>query len=289
MYRPRLIFAYHLEDEDEEDRESVADPPLQDRTYARLIDFIYNRFAYSQPSASANAPPRCEFEDFFVVADPPSAARHNLTVYPRVPEIVDSSAEMASRLARESCCLHHVVPLRRKMFFVGDNPKYCNARFVNPDFSRIFKHKTIHKTCTSMVNLADLEHLERGSRTIIAGDSQCFWLLSYLLAQFKDDGYRPSDPALFDKNISSLSATLASQTMMAAGVTDFVSTKCRDSYLTHAACPIAESVKRDLLVAPGTDSFLFDQPLLEKVMSNMKEDSLISSTASLASLSEAAS
>ena len=75
---------------------------------------------------------------------------------------------------------------------------------------------------------------------------------------------------------------------MAAGVTDFVSAKRRESYLAHAACPIAESVKRDLLVAPGTESFLFDQPLLEKVVSHMKEDSLISSTASLASLSKAA-
>ena len=282
-------FAYHPEDEDEEDRESVADRPLQDRTYARLIDFIYNRFAHSQPSASANAPPRCEFEDFFTVADPPSAARHNLTVYPRVAEIVDSSAERASRLARESHPLHRVVPLRWKMFFVGDNPHYCNARFVNTDFSRISKHKTILKTRTSSVNLADLESLERGSRTILAGDSQCFWLLSSLLAQLNDDGYQPSDPGLFDKNISSLSAALASQTMMAAGVTDFVSAKRRESYLAHAVCPIAESVKRDLLVAPGTDSFLFDQPLLENVVSNMKEDSLISSTASLASLSKAAS
>ena len=42
-------------------------------------------------------------------------------------------------------------------------------------------------------------------------------------------------------------------------------------------------------MAPGTDSFLFDKPLLEKVVSNMKEDSLLSSTASLASLSKAAS
>ena len=116
-----------------------------------------------------------------------------------------------------------------------------------------------------------------------------FWLLSLLLAQLKDDGYRPSNPALFDKNILSLSAALASQTMMAAGVTDFVASKCRESYLAHTACPIAESVKRDLLVAPGTDSFLFDQPLLDKVVSHMKEDSLISSTASLASLSKAAS
>ena len=72
--------------------------------------------------------------------------------------------------------------------------------------------------------------------------------------------------------------------MMAAGITDFIVSKRRESYLAHAVCPIAESVKRDLLVAPGTDSFLFGQPLLEKVVSQMKEDSLISSTASLATL-----
>ena len=108
-----------------------------------------------------------------------------------------------------------------------------------------------------------------------------------MLAQLKDDGYHPSDPALFDKNISSLSAALASQSMMAAGVTDFVSAKSRESSLAHAACPIAESVKWDLLVAPGTESFFFDQPLLEKVVSHIKEDSLISFTASLESLSKA--
>ena len=143
--------------------------------------------------------------------------------YPRVAEIVDSSTERASRLAGESRPLHHVVPLRMKMFFVGDKLDYCNARFVNPDFSRISKHKTILKTRSVSVNLADLERLERGSRTILAGDSRCFWLLSSLLALLKDDGYRQSDPALFDRNISSLSAALASQTMMAAGGNRFCS------------------------------------------------------------------
>ena len=41
-------------------------------------------------------------------------------------------------------------------------------------------------------------------------------------------------------------------------------------------------------MTPGTDSLLFNQPLLEKVVSNIKEDLLISSTALLASLSKAA-
>ena len=144
------------------------------------------------------------------MSDPPSASRQNLTVYPRVLEIIDSIAERASRLARESRPLHRVVPLRRKMFFVGDKPDFCNAWYVNPDFARISKNKTILKTRTSSVTLADLERIGRGSRTILAGDSQCFWLLSSLLAHIKDDGYRPSDPALFDKNILSLSAALAS-------------------------------------------------------------------------------
>ena len=89
--------------------------------------------------------------------------RHNLTVYPRVAEIVDSSTERASRLAREFHPLHRVVPLRRKMFLVGDKLDYCNALFVNRDFSRISKHKTILKTRSASVNLVDLERLERGS------------------------------------------------------------------------------------------------------------------------------
>ena len=175
------------------------------------------------------------------------------------------------------------------MFYVGDQPDYCAARFLNPDSSRISKNKNILKTRASSVTLADLEKLDRGSRTILAGDSQCFWLLSSLLAQLKDEGYHPADPALFDKNISAMSAALASQTTMAAGISDFITSKRRESYWAHASCPIAESMKRDLLVSPESASFLFDQPLLEKVVTSVKEDSIITSTASLASLSKAAS
>ena len=234
-------------------------------------------------------PPRCWFEDFFSIFDRAPASRQNLTIYRRVSKLVDSSSDRASRLARESRPLHRVVPLKRKMFYVGDQPDYCAARFLNPDFSRISKNKNILKTRASSVSLADLEKLDRGSRTILAGDSQCFWLLSSLLAQLKDEGYKPADPALFDKNSSASSAALASQTTMAAGISDFITTKRRESYLAHTSCPIAESVKRDLLMAPGSASFLFDQPLLEKVVTSVKEDSIISSTASLASLSKAAS
>ena len=52
--------AYQPEDDDEEDKDSIADPPVQDRTYARLVNFIYERFAHSRPSTSAHMPLWCD-------------------------------------------------------------------------------------------------------------------------------------------------------------------------------------------------------------------------------------
>ena len=53
--------------------------------------------------------------------------------------------------------------------------------------------------------------------------------------------------------------------------------------------PLAELQKRELLVAPGAGSLLFVQPLLEKIVSQMKEDSLIALSVLLTNLSKTAS
>ena len=39
-------FAFHPEDEEDDDKDSIADPPVLDRTYARLVNFIYDRFTF---------------------------------------------------------------------------------------------------------------------------------------------------------------------------------------------------------------------------------------------------
>ena len=111
------------------------------------------------------------------MSEPTSSARQRLRVYPRVNEILDASTEKGLRLACESKPLHKVVPLRRKNFHVADAPDFCAARFVNPDFLRISNSKNILKSRLSSVTFADLEKIERAGRTVIAGDSQCFWLI----------------------------------------------------------------------------------------------------------------
>ena len=159
------------EEEEEDDKDSVVEPPVVDKTLSRLFNFIYEKFVDSRPLTDASAPPRCAFEEYFAISDPPSSSRQHLRVYPRVSEIIDASSDKASRLARESKPLHRVVPLRHKIFNVGDDQDFCSARFVNQNFSRIANSKSILKSRVSSVSIADLEKIERASRTVIAGDS----------------------------------------------------------------------------------------------------------------------
>ena len=70
-------------------------------------------------------------------------------------------------------------------------------------------------------------------------------------------------------------------------MSEYITSKHRESSLSHASFTLPESLKRELLVAPGTDSLLFNQPLLSTAIENMKEDSLLSSTTSLTSISKA--
>ena len=276
-------------DDDDDDRDSRADSAPSDKMYLRLMHYIHDRFTHSEPASAPREPPRCEFEEFFSTSEASSSAKPTLTLYPRVNEILDSCADRAAQFAKEYKPLYRVLPFKRKSTPVGDRQDFCVVRYVNSDFSRIARQKTILKSRASSVSLSDLEKLDRVSRSLIAGQSQSFWLLSSLLAQLRDEEFKPADPNLFDKTITTLSASLASQTNLSSGISEFVTSKRRESYLAHTSCPVGESVKRELLVAPGTNNLLFNQPLLEKVVNTIKEDSLISSTASLASISKAAS
>ena len=276
------------DDDDLEDREQAAEPPL-DRAFASLVYYIYGRFPHSKPQSAAPSAPRCKYESYFAVNDPPEPARKFMRLYPRVSEIQSSVHDYVANLSRESRPLFRVLPSRRRAVSIGDDPDFCKQCFLNSDFARICRSRSVSKSHMGSVSLADLEHLDRVARMILAGDSQCYWFLSALLVQLKEDGYQPSNPSLYDKSISSLSSTLATRTNASACLSEFVTTKRRESYLSHSSITLPESLKRDLLVALGTDSLLFNQPLLSAAIGNMKEDSLLSSTSSLASISKAAS
>ena len=161
------------DDDDLEDREHAAEPAL-DRAFVRLVDYIYERFPHSKPQSAAPSAPRCEYETYFAVADPPEPARKFMRLYPRVSEIQTTVHDYAANLSRESRPLFRVLPSRRRAFSIGDEPDFCRQRFINSDFARICRSKSVAKSRMASVSLADLEHLNRVSCMILAGDSQCY-------------------------------------------------------------------------------------------------------------------
>ena len=198
-------------------------------------------------------------------------------------ELMTENKVHAAKCTRESKLLHKMIPTHRKVFPVADEPDFSAPRWLNPDFARIANHKVIPKTRYSSATLAKVE---KATRTLVVGQSQSYWLLSALLSQLKHDGFKPSDPSLFDKNISAWSASFATQANICAGLTNYLEAKRRESFLAHVSGPVSEPQKHELLMAAGSEPFLFDQPLLEKVSSPLKEDSLLSSSASLSKMSK---
>ena len=187
-------------------------------------------------------------------------------------------------MARESKSAQKVIPLQRRVLPVADDQDYATPKWLNPDFARLTRNKSIPKSRAGTMSFSDMERLERTSRTIVGSFSQEYWLLCSLLSQLKQDGYRPSDPVLFVKLIQSLSASMALQTSLASGMTDFVVSKRRESFLSHVAVPMSAPQKRKLQVASATGDFLFDQELLEKTSGQVKEDTIISSNVFLSCL-----
>ena len=202
---PEFSGAQEPEDDNEDDRDSICEPQVVDKTLNRLFNYVYDKFLESRPLRNSLAPLCCEFESFFSVSEPQSAAR----IYPRVDELVADTSERASKLACESKPLFKVIPLRRKVFPVSNQPDYSSPCFLNPDFARISNNKSISKSKHCVATFVDLEEVERAARTLVAGQSQSCWLLFALLVQLKQNGFKPSDPALLDKNISALSALFA--------------------------------------------------------------------------------
>ena len=165
------VFVREPEDEDEDDLESVHDFPV-DKTFNRLVNFIYDQYPDSCPHSDPVVTLQCEFESFFATSDPQSVGRPKLRWYPRVQEIVAKTQERAQRLARKSKSAQKVIPLPRRVFSVADKQNYAAPRWLNPDFAFLTRNKSTSKSRAGTVSFSDTERLERTSSTVVGGFSQ---------------------------------------------------------------------------------------------------------------------
>ena len=152
---------------------------------------------------------------------------------------------------------------------------------MNSAFSQLVGSRSLGARRWGSITFSEMEKLERLFQGQLEVTSSSLWLMSGILAMLKRDGFQPSDPALFNSALSAVSATLSRQARTAAAGSTFVRAKRRESLLAHTTLPVSESQKRDLTVAPGSSSGLFDSELLSEVVAQVHSSSQISSNLAL--------
>ena len=202
-------------------------------------------------------------------------------MYPRVAEVQEEVAARSEALARRAKPLSRVIPERASAYAMADNAIFTSSQPVNSAFSQLMGSRALGSRRWGSVPFSEMERLERLFQGQLEVTFSSLWLMSGILAMLKRDGFQPSDPALFNSALSSVSAALSRQARTAAAGSTFIRAKRRESLLAHTTLPVPETQKRDLTVTPGLSSGLFDSELLAEVVSQVQSSSQISSNLAL--------
>ena len=264
---------------DSEASESESVTSARDSASARLAELIYEVCPDSRPLFDPKAL-RCGFEAWF--GQPGAAAsKQRFRLYPRVAEVQEEVAARSESLARRSKPLSRVIPTRARAYALADDAIFASSQPVNSAFAQLASSRVLGSRRWGSVTFSDMVRLERLFQGQLEVTSSSLWLMSEILAMLKRDRFQPSDPALFNSALSSVSAALSRQARTAAAGSDFMRAKRRESLLAHTTLPVPESQKRSLTTTPGSSSGLFDSELLSEVVSQVHSSSQISSNLAL--------
>ena len=182
--------------------ESDSVTSARDSASARLADLIYEVCPDSRPVFDAKAL-RCGFEAWF--SQPEAAAsKQRFRLYPRMAEVQEEVAARSEALARRAKPLSRVIPAHARAYALVDDAVFASSQQVNSAFAQLVGSRR-----WGSVTFSDMERLERLFQGQLEVTSSSLWLMSGILAMLKRDSFQPSDPALFNSALSSVSAALS--------------------------------------------------------------------------------
>lgn len=164
---------------------------------------------------------------------------YKLPLFGRVDQALrEADAQLALTVAegRQDSTL---LPKRKPLYGIAGNPVAGSRVLLNESVEALLSRvpAATRQVSISLRESAILEDAFRGQSEAL---SHSMWMFSGLVGFLKRDGYVPSDPALFDNLITSVSMGLAHQANIAAGCTTFVGRKRRDLYLSHLPPPLPQ-------------------------------------------------
>ena len=152
-------------------------------------------------------------------------------MYPRVAEVQEEVAARSESLARRSKPLWRVIPTSTRAYALADDAVFASSQPVTSAFAQLASSGVFGSSRWGSVTFSDVERLERLFQGQLEVPSSSLWLMSGILAMLKRDRFQPSDPALFNTALSSVSAALSCQARTAATGSGFLCAKRRESFL----------------------------------------------------------
>ena len=201
---------------EDSDSDSSSASAALDSSAAQLAELVYDFCPEARPVSDSSPPPRCGFESWFNPSPDSSSSRPRYCIYPRVAAVESEVTDCAAALHRRSKPLSAVLPHKIRRYAVADQPLFAAPQPVNLSFSRLAGASAVESKRWGSVAFAEMERLERLFRCQLEATSSSLWMMSGILAMLKSDSFNPSTPGLFNKAISSVSASLAFQARTAA-------------------------------------------------------------------------
>ena len=277
--RPPTHTSHESTDSESEPSDSESVSAAADSTHTWFTALIHQVCPASRPLLDPKAP-RCGFESWFGQPEPSSSTRR-FRMYPRVAEVQEEVAARAEALARRSRPVSRILPTRARFYALADDPLFAASQPVNSAFAQLVGQRSFAGRLWGAITFSEMERLERVFQGQLKVTSSTLWLMSGILATLKTDGFQPSDPALFNSALSSVSAALSRAARTASAGSIFLRAKRRESMLAHTTLPVPDSQKRDLTVTPSSSTGLFNSSLLSEVISQVQSSSQVSSNLAL--------
>ena len=216
--------------------------------YRCMVEYVLGLFPQASGVPPSAPPPRALFESFFADSTPSSPNLH-FNWFDRVRQsLTDADARMAAFLSSGSSD-RVFLPSRHLSYEVrGD---HVGAKAV-PANESLLAHSECPLRPNLLVGLSvrDAMALESSFRSQSETFSYALWVLSGLLGFVRLQGFSPSDPALFNQLVTSLSKSLAHQASGTASQISYICAKRREFYLSHLPAYFTDSTKRLLLESP---------------------------------------
>ena len=267
----------------EEDTESNA-PQAEVSKFGLAVDAIHNLNPLSIPSTSKGPEKECDFERLFAVGGREAKEPARLNLYHKVRTIHESVKARFLNSAQLNKSLLSLMPGRRKKYATPDYPSLGAAPTVNPNLARISEPVSVKRALN--FTYEEASRLEAAAKHQLEVSSASFWLLSSLVKMLKGAGFEPEEPRAFDSLIFNLTLSFVNSSYLASSMSTFLHLKRREGLLGHFPPHVVSCHKQDLFASAMDSPVVFDPPVLDRVIKEVKEDA---STSSLVAVSKVTS